>query len=716
LRHRLNCFVFLTMLAAAVCARADGPKMPMADHVPADAVVYVGWAGTDALGPAYANSDLAAFLDNSNIPQLVQGLVGQGWEQVTEKADNKETAAAVRRALTTAGKHPCAFYVDDLKNEKTEHSVSATAEVALVCDAGPDAEQLRADLQTFVQGQSLAKLNVWADGPIVTISTRKTPMPPPNAGAVLSVSPKFQTAVKPLGSSADAAVVIYVDGSAVMDWINDSAVQMPGANGYWPKMRETLGIANLKSYALVGGFDHGQWMTSSALIAPGPRTGLLAVIEPHPADPALMARVPANATSVSVYNFDVALLYDTLEAAAATVPELDDGFHKVSGVGTLFLGRNLRRQILGPLGTQWVVFTDSDTHRVVALNHPNDAVKVSDGLTSATFGIVNLINSQVPGAAQKPVVTVVQKKVDGVFLTTAASDKISPTLGVADGILYVGLSPDSVSATIAAPATSPANDVTQSKAFTDAVARLHMPAVASFDYTDLARTTPAAFAAFDKTFDQLQTLLPNVEKPKLPSVDAIRSHLSPAVSISWADENGTYTRSVAPFPGATYLIGDPQISLVAVGTVSLALVPVINQVRDHAMLEASIANERQLATAIVAYAKDHDGRQPPDLGSLVAGGYMGQAPGRVFVLPSTHTTDAPADRTALADWVNTQAQYDLLWPGKVVAADSPRMPVLVERGATTKDDARPVAFADGHVDVMGGDKLRKIVRAHTANE
>jgi hypothetical protein len=461
---------------------------------------------------------------------------------------------------------------------------------------------------------------------------------------MLSVVPRFEAAVKPLEFSADPAIAVYVDGSALISWINDSAVKMPGADNYWPRMREALGIANLKSYALAGGFDHGQWVSSSALMAPGPRKGLLAVIEPHPADPALMARVPATATSVSVYNFDVAMLYDTLEAAAATVPDLDDGFHKVSGVGTLFLGRNLRRQILGPLGTQWVVFTDSDTHRVVAVNHPGDAAKVSDGLTSATFGIVNLINSQVPGAAQKPVVTVVQKKVDGVFLTTAASDKISPTLAVADGILYVGLTPESVTSTIAAPATPVADDVTHGKIFTDAMTRLHVPAVASFDYTDLTRTTPAAFAAFDKTFDQLQAIVPNVEKPRLPAVDAIRTHLSPAVSISWADENGTYTRSVAPFPGAKYLIGDPQISLVAVGTVSLALMPIVNQLRDHAMLQASIANERQLATAIVSYAKDHDGRQPPDLGSLVAGGYTGQAPGRVFVLPSTHPTSPPTAR------------------------------------------------------------------------
>jgi prepilin-type processing-associated H-X9-DG protein len=52
----------------------------------------------------------------------------------------------------------------------------------------------------------------------------------------------------------------------------------------------------------------------------------------------------------------------------------------------------------------------------------------------------------------------------------------------------------------------------------------------------------------------------------------------------------------------------------------------------------------------------------------------------------------------------------------VIPADSPKLPMLTERGATTDDSARPVAFADGHVDVVAGDRLRKMVHQHeTAN-
>ncbi len=706
MRHHLGIFCLLVVAATTAGRRADA-AMPLADRVPGNAVVYAGWIGTDAMGPKYAKSDMAAFLDNSNLPQMVGQLVGQGWEQATTMGNMPESPA-LKNAMTAMIRHPLAFYVGPVGSD--DIGTPQLPQIALLCDAGADEAAIAKDVKAFVDGQSGAVV-MTVDGSIITISSK--PLEPMN-GLTLAASPRFITATKTL--LPDPAVVVYIDGTGLTASLDSSAAKDDKAKDFWPKMREALGITNLKSYAMTGALDDTQWVTSSALIAPGPRTGLLAVIEPHPADPALMARVPANATSVSVYNFDAAKLFDTIGAACATIPDLDENFHKVSGVATLFLGRNFRTHILGSLGTQWIVFTDTDTHRLVVLNHPNDAKMAEDGLVSSTFGIVNFINSQVPGATKNPVVTAVQKKVDGVFLTTAQSQQLNPTLGTKDGILYIGLSPESVTTTIAAPPTVTGTDVTQSPAFIAAVKRLHVPTVTSFDFTDLDRTAPAAYEAFDKTYDQDHDWLPKLEKPKLPPLDVIKPHLSPAVSISWADERGTYTRSVTPFPGAQYLLGDPQRSLVTVAAASAALAPMINQLRDRAMLQMSISNERKLATAIMAYSKDHDGHQPQDLGSLVAGGYLPNPSPRTFVLPTTPATAAPAEKDALADWVNAQAQYDLLWPGKVIPAGSPRLPVLTERGATTDDSARPVAFADGHVDVVAGDRLRKMVHQHeTAN-
>ena len=39
----------------------------LADRVPADAAVYIGWKGTDDLGAAYSDSHLKALVDASEI-------------------------------------------------------------------------------------------------------------------------------------------------------------------------------------------------------------------------------------------------------------------------------------------------------------------------------------------------------------------------------------------------------------------------------------------------------------------------------------------------------------------------------------------------------------------------------------------------------------------------------------------------------------------------
>ena len=53
--------ILLTLVFASI---AYG--QPMAERVPADAVVYVGWQGTDSLN-GYENSHLKGVIDSSNL-------------------------------------------------------------------------------------------------------------------------------------------------------------------------------------------------------------------------------------------------------------------------------------------------------------------------------------------------------------------------------------------------------------------------------------------------------------------------------------------------------------------------------------------------------------------------------------------------------------------------------------------------------------------------
>ena len=58
-----NIFVFVVVALLIVAGQASA--QPLADRVPADALVYIGWAGSQNLGPAYDASHLKAVAASS---------------------------------------------------------------------------------------------------------------------------------------------------------------------------------------------------------------------------------------------------------------------------------------------------------------------------------------------------------------------------------------------------------------------------------------------------------------------------------------------------------------------------------------------------------------------------------------------------------------------------------------------------------------------------
>jgi hypothetical protein len=256
----------------------------------------------------------------------------------------------------------------------------------------------------------------------------------------------------------------------------------------------------------------------------------------------------------------------------AVTKQNDTTFHQATGLATMALGRNFRRQILGPLGPQWVFYSDAELNTSVVLNHPNDSDMAEDSLVSATFGLTNLTNSRLPGATTQPVVTAEQKTVKGIDLTTAVTQYASPTFATSAGVLYLGLAPDSVVSAANAPAVKPGVDLTHSASFVAAVQRLGVQHFAAFDYCDLPRTAPQAYEYFGPFGVQVRQLMRqfNIQMPtiKLPPIEQLKAHLSPALSVSWADADGVYSRSISPFPLSTHLLGSGQQAMVSAGTAS----------------------------------------------------------------------------------------------------------------------------------------------------
>src|SRR5437870_4282062 len=99
----------LVILSLALVRPAHA--QPLADRIPQDAVAYIGWSGSESMGPGYANSHLKAIVDSSNLAQLASESIPRLLERIGK---DDEEAQQVTALITAIGgpmwRHPSALY------------------------------------------------------------------------------------------------------------------------------------------------------------------------------------------------------------------------------------------------------------------------------------------------------------------------------------------------------------------------------------------------------------------------------------------------------------------------------------------------------------------------------------------------------------------------------------------------------------------------------
>src|SRR5687768_1148782 len=91
--------------------RSLAAAQPLADKVPANALVYVGWSGSSKLGTAYEQSRLKAFLQSSDLPELFTEFL----PKVSAKVGSQNMQAGAMFDLASSlgspmSRHPTALY------------------------------------------------------------------------------------------------------------------------------------------------------------------------------------------------------------------------------------------------------------------------------------------------------------------------------------------------------------------------------------------------------------------------------------------------------------------------------------------------------------------------------------------------------------------------------------------------------------------------------
>jgi prepilin-type processing-associated H-X9-DG protein len=703
-----------TCLLAVILFPAVGLGQALSDRMPGDAMIYVGWKGTDSPGAGYDQSHLKAVLDASQIGAFVRDSMPKILALAGES--DQQTAQMMQMVTTIGGpllRYPSAFYFGgmDMSNPN-----SPMPKLALVCQAGADAAALAQKLNNQITQNGAGNfVSCVVRDQLVVVSTTPFPNLPEHP---LSQNNDFQTRLGQLGK--DPVAVVYVDMTAINAMVDQLLQQAPpDAQKNIPQIRQMMGLDGIKAIVAAGGFDGKDWSNQLFVEVPEPRHGFLFSSAGETISDDLMKVIPQTSTMAGAFPFNLDGLVDGIsQAVHQMAPDQGQQFDQGLAQVNQMLGIDLRKDLLAEFGSQWVYYTDPATigtgmMGMTVVNQPHDAVKLDQSLTALMQSVMGLVGQQLPPRFK---LEMRQTQVNGVEVHYLAAPLFSPSWAVKDGYCYLGLYPQVVASAVSRTADD--KTILDSAAFQDVRQRLGAPQnITSFMFADLPRTIPESYQGW-LVFSQLifgGADMVGLDSPAmpLPPLNQLLTEVNPAGSATWFDAQGMHAKSISPFPGSELLGAGGSLTSTSVGEGAMmvsVLLPSLNRARETANRVKCASDERMIGQAILLYSNDNKGNYPPDLGTLIK---TEDITAQTFACPSSGTT-VPGNMTPdeAAAWVNSNSDYVYIGANLKQGADA-SIVVLYEKDGDHAGDGMNVLFADGHVEFVPLDAAHQLIQKST---
>ncbi|MCP4251455.1 MAG: hypothetical protein GY778_30840 [bacterium] len=361
--------------------------------VPADAVLFLHWAGHDAVmagdGPGSTFGKLMADPEVKRLLKAVSGAARAGLAQAAGGGDAgggpEEALFEIGKVLWNQGALLAVLGVEPTMAGPVPQLVVA---VKAGAEAEPLAEKLTAMLGflpmmtgptdetvagvTFKRYDSVAPVRLGvSDGILMLTVGDKT------AERVLEVkagqapdlmsSPRYRAALERIGAQRSGptkpVLEFHLDAVHLLAAAKQVMAAMTGEEEFPPPVAtvlDELGVLDLQSITfteqIIGrGHRHAIYVASS-----GPKKGLLKLLDAEPLTEADLAAIPGDATFAKASNFRLSAVYDevmrVIEAVGAVIPDV---LEEVKG-GLAELeretGLKLKEDVLDLFDDGWVVF------------------------------------------------------------------------------------------------------------------------------------------------------------------------------------------------------------------------------------------------------------------------------------------------------------------------------------------------------------------------
>jgi hypothetical protein len=535
----------------------------LADRAPADAIGFVSWAGSDALGKSYNNSHLKGLVETFKVPELIAQSIDKKASQETDP-DKKAQQQAAKDMILTVTRSPTAVYVGPMDLSDSE---APKLKIAIYSQVGKEkAAAFATTVSGWIQKEKKAGPPVAAlaagDYLLLTIGDvpemeKRLAGPAPADG--LANLPAFQQTMTQIGAAtAPSALLMYMNGQQALKVIGDAITAKGGPEAaIVPQVLEAFGANAVRDYGFAGNFDGANWTSHMFIGFAEKRTGLMsAMLDARHLPDDAVKMIPKNATWASVVRLDGPKLLDGIRDLVDKVTpggaaNFDQGLQQFFA----FTGVDLRKDIVDTLGDAFVFYGAPDakgnTFKAATIaNKLKDPQKLETALTTLESVVAAMMG-------QRGVNTVTFKTEslappnDKVSAHVISAGPVAPAWTVQDGVLYLSFSLDGIQRSIGnAGKNSPIFENEQFSALWKKVGNKEM---AGFSFIDYPKVVAEAYPIIAKLLkDNPNNALPF----ELPPLEKINENLGPALSVQWSDKDGYHCKSTGPAPVLDLLRGE----------------------------------------------------------------------------------------------------------------------------------------------------------------
>ncbi len=720
---RIPTFVFATV---ALCASHSFAAKPLSNLMPGPTVVYVEWAGADAVAAAQADTPFGRLAADPGVARLIDEAKRSLEIIITGQAaagGDAQTAEAAMRVLGTLWRQPLALDVLGLVMTEAGPSLEAV----LAVDVGDaDAQAFMAAIETLLTNAlhlppaapeqvgkhafkrfdlpfvPAVRYGTVGERFILTVGQATTDkvLSTINGNAeTVDRDPSLAAGMKKIGvTGRDTLSIVHLNTAAALDqarafWSAMNAVNPPALPQEFESVLDAASLTRLTAITGLWQID-GDAYRETWFVAIPPKNGTPKWMNQKPITNADIAMVPADATFAKIANFRVRDLYDgLLHVADAVGPpaqtKIANAIATVDGV----LGLRIKDDILDVLDDGWVWYISPSSGGflltgLTGLIEVKDAQRAIDLIERLVRHIDKTVGPGVVGLGR----TRYKDKDIGYVSVTGAPVPIAPAWTVHKRHIVVGLhpqtvmraidhltetqsarslldNPDFVRARKAVPRECTGIVYSDTKSAVTQLYRLALPAMTALTSWARGNGVPAATPAL------------------LPTLDTVTSGLFGDIIAVSSDSDGMLFVTHGPWPASGYFTATPVITA-ALGT--SVLVPSLARARELSKRVVSASNARAIVGACRAYAEDHDGRFPPDLETLMNRGDIDRS-----VLRS------PRD--------DGNGMSYLYVSGRTLESDGDAV-VLYEKPDIGTRDGSAVGFVDGRAEWLADDDVKKVLR------